>query len=76
MRSKAANPEKFGHTFTDRLVREDERRFLTSVSRSHCYILERKGLYPARRKLHGGRTNYWKLSELLTWLDTQPKVGE
>lgn len=76
MSPKAVNPEKFGQTFTDRLVREDERRYLTSVSRSHAFVLEKKGLFPARRKLGGSRTNCWKLSELLAWLDNQPTVGE
>ncbi|UXI02932.1 helix-turn-helix transcriptional regulator [Photobacterium sp. TY1-4] len=54
--------------FTDRLVREDERRLLTSISRSHCYQLEKQGRFPARIRL-GARSCAWKLSELLAWIE-------
>ena len=60
--------EKTGQTITDRLVREDERRLITSISRSQAYLLEQKGLFPARRKL-GNRSVCWKLSELLAWVE-------
>lgn len=70
MSPKAVNPEKFGQTFTDRLVREDERRMITSVSRSQAHVLEKKGLFPARRKL-GNRSVCWKLSELLEWVESK-----
>lgn len=62
-----------GPNVTDRLVREHERRAITSISRSHAWILEQKGLFPARRKI-GSRSVCWKLSELLEWCDNQPKV--
>ncbi len=75
MSPQTANLEKFRDIVTDRLVREDERRLLTSISRSHAHVLEKKGLFPSRRKL-GNRSVCWKLSELLAWIDNQPKAGE
>lgn len=53
--------------FIDRLVREDERRLITSISRSQAWVLEQKGLYPRRIKL-GSRSVCWRLSSLLEWV--------
>ncbi|PSU02840.1 AlpA family phage regulatory protein [Photobacterium gaetbulicola] len=53
---------------TDRLIRERERRLITSISRSHCYKLEQDDRFPKRVVL-GPRSVAWKLSEILTWLD-------
>jgi predicted DNA-binding transcriptional regulator AlpA len=36
----------------DRLIREPERKRLTSVCRTGAWELEKKGLFPKRRKLH------------------------
>lgn len=49
----------------ERLCREHERRLITTLSRSQAWELERKGLFPKRKKI--GRTNVWLLSELLLW---------
>lgn len=74
MSPKAENPEKFGQVFTDRLVREDERRLITSTSRSQAWILEQKGLFPKRVRL-GNRSVRWKLSELLEFVESRPRVS-
>lgn len=50
----------------DRLVREDERRQITSISRSQTWKLEKEGLFPARKKL-GNSSCAWLLSDLLLW---------
>lgn len=50
---------------SERLCREKERRVITSLSRSQAWELERKGLFPQRKKI--GRTNVWLLSDLLMW---------
>lgn len=54
----------------DRLVREAERRQITSLSRSQAWKLEKEGLFPPRIKL-GRRSVVWKLSDLLKWVDAQ-----
>lgn len=53
---------------SDRLIREDERRFITSISRAQAYELEKKGLFPARIKI-GLRSVAWRLSEIITWVE-------
>ncbi|PQJ84089.1 transcriptional regulator [Photobacterium phosphoreum] len=55
---------------TERLIREDERRLITSISRAQCYQLEKKGLFPARIHL-GARSCAWRLSELLAWIEAR-----
>lgn len=59
----------------DRLVREDERKFITSISRSQAWKLEQQGLFPKRVQL-GIRSVAWKLSELLDWVDTRRGAHE
>lgn len=59
--------------FIDRFVREDERRTITSISRSQAWTLEQKGQFPARYKL-GNRSVVWKLSELIAWMDNQERM--
>ncbi|HCM1204030.1 TPA: AlpA family phage regulatory protein [Vibrio parahaemolyticus] len=58
---------------TDRLIREDERRTLTSISRSQAWVLEQKGLFPKRIRL-GNRSVAWRLSEILEWIETREGV--
>ncbi|EPU6121050.1 transcriptional regulator [Vibrio rotiferianus] len=58
---------------TDRLIREDERRILTSISRSQAWVLEQKGLFPKRIRL-GSRSVAWRLSEVLKWIETREGV--
>ncbi|HIF9279299.1 TPA: helix-turn-helix transcriptional regulator [Photobacterium damselae] len=54
---------------TERLCREKERRHITTLSRTQAWALERKGQFPARKKI--GRTNAWLLSDLLLWVHQQ-----
>ncbi|KFE94310.1 hypothetical protein HB39_15610 [Vibrio parahaemolyticus] len=56
------------------MVREQERRILTGISRSHVFQLERQNLFPKRVKLCGSRSVGWRLSELLQWLENRPRV--
>ncbi len=53
---------------SDHLIREDERRFITSISRAQAYELEKKCLFPARVKI-GQRSVAWRLSEIITWVE-------
>jgi len=55
---------------SDRLVREVERKKITTLSRSQTWVLERKGLHPKRTKL-GHSSVAWLLSDLL-WFIYQP----
>lgn len=57
-----------------RIVREAERRHITSISRTHAWQLEKQGLFPKRIRLNGSRSVGWKLSELLDWLNELPRV--
>lgn len=54
--------------FPDRLVREKERLFITSISRSRAWELEQEGKFPKRVQL-GPRSVAWKLSELVAWVE-------
>ncbi|TKB47571.1 AlpA family phage regulatory protein [Ferrimonas sediminicola] len=59
-------------SFVDRLVREKERKEITSVSRTTAWQLEKLGLYPKRRKLHPTSDAVcWLLSELLEWVQAR-----
>lgn len=58
---------------TERLVRENERQLITSISRSQAWQLEQQGMFPKRRKL-GSRSVCWKLSELLAWVESRSAV--
>ncbi|GIU24058.1 hypothetical protein TUM4644_18220 [Shewanella colwelliana] len=57
----------------DRMVKEKERKLITSVSRSEAFQLERKGLFPSRRKI-SNRSVGWLLSELLEWVSSRDAV--
>ncbi|MFM5091097.1 helix-turn-helix transcriptional regulator [Aeromonas caviae] len=35
----------------DRLVRENERKTITTISRTQAWVLEQKGAFPKRKKL-------------------------
>lgn len=53
----------------DRIVREAERKKITSVSRTTAWALERKGLFPKRRQLYPHSSAIgWLLSELNEWV--------
>lgn len=51
----------------DRIVREKERKIITSVSRTSAWEMEQKGTYPRRRKI-GKAGIGWLLSDLLLWI--------
>ncbi|MCL2918606.1 AlpA family phage regulatory protein [Shewanella litorisediminis] len=57
----------------DRIVKEQERRLITSVSRAEAFQLERKGLFPRRRRI-SNRSVGWLLSELLDWVKSREAV--
>lgn len=57
----------------ERVIREAECRQLTGICRTTRYMMEKEGVFPARRKL-GGRSVGWMLSEILEWQRQQPKV--
>lgn len=63
--------------FEDRLVREKERKTITGISRTACWVLEQKDLFPKRRKLNplGGTGVCWLYSELLDWVHSREIIG-
>jgi len=62
--------------FTDRLVREAERAKITAVSRTSAWALEKKGLFPKRRKLHADSDRVcWLLSELLDFVKSREVIN-
>ncbi|ELD8752778.1 TPA: helix-turn-helix transcriptional regulator, partial [Escherichia coli] len=56
----------YGYT-CDRLVREEERQNITSISRSQAWKLEREGKFPPRKTI-GKKSCGWLLSDLLWWI--------
>ena len=50
-----------------RLVRNPERRRLTGVPTSTCYLLMKQGKFPKPVKLYGSRAGAWVESELIAW---------
>lgn len=59
----------------DRIARERERRQITGVSRTTAYELEKKGMFPRRVELTGGRVG-WRESELDAWVKSRRPAGE
>ncbi|EHW0577209.1 AlpA family phage regulatory protein [Escherichia marmotae] len=51
----------------DRLVRENERKEITSISRSQAWKLEGEGKFPPRKTI-GKKSCGWLLSDLLWWI--------
>ena len=63
------------HHPQDRIVREAERKAITSISRTTAWSLERKGLFPKRRQLYPQSTSVgWLLSELTEWVASRQTV--
>ena len=61
---------------TDRIVREAERKSITSISRTTAWSLERRGLFPKRRQLYPQSTSVgWLLSELTEWVASRQTVN-
>jgi len=52
----------------DRLVREKERQYITSISRSTAWKLEKSGKFPQRKSI-GLKSCGWLLSDLLCWIN-------
>ncbi|WP_318470774.1 AlpA family phage regulatory protein [Photobacterium leiognathi] len=52
----------------DRIIREAERKFITSISRAQAYQLEKQGLFPKRIHL-GSRSVGWRLSDIMDWMN-------
>lgn len=55
------------------LINEQQRQFLTAVSRAHAFQLERQGRFPKRIK-QSVNTNHWKLTEVLAWIRSRPVI--
>ena len=61
---------------TDRIIREAERKRITSVSRTWAWSLEQKGQFPKRRRLNPeGSSCGWLLSEILEWCHSREVVN-
>lgn len=56
---------------SERLVKELERKKITTLSRSKTWELERLGLHPERKKL-GANSVAWLLSDLLWFIHNTP----
>ncbi|HEM6843092.1 TPA: transcriptional regulator [Providencia stuartii] len=54
---------------SERLVRETERKQITSVSNTTWWRLSRKGQVPVAKQV--GTTKSWLLSDLLLWIQHQ-----
>ena len=54
----------------DRIVREEERRKVTGISRSTWWRLERQGQAPKRRQISENAVG-WLESDLRAWLATR-----
>ncbi|WP_235604357.1 helix-turn-helix transcriptional regulator [Photobacterium kishitanii] len=59
----------------NRFIREQERRSITGISRTHTWRLEQQGQFPKRIKL-GTRCVGWKLNELQDWIEKQTAIEE
>lgn len=57
----------------ERLVREDERRKMTGLSRSTVWRLEREGRFPPRKQT-GKNSCAWLMSDLLLWMNERTIV--
>ena len=58
----------------DRIVRERERREFTGIGRTTAWEAEKRGEFPRRVELVGGRVG-WKLSELQEWIASRQPVA-
>ena len=60
---------------SDRLIREEECRQLTGLSRSTRWRLEVNGAFPRRRRISTNSVG-WLESELREWIDARPRCGD
>lgn len=51
----------------ERMVGENERKWLTGVARTTCVSMEARGEFPKRLRL-GGKYVGWRLSEIQAWI--------
>ncbi|HAT3921103.1 TPA: AlpA family phage regulatory protein [Kluyvera ascorbata] len=65
---------KQSYPLAERVIREAECRQLTGICRTSRYMMEKEGLFPARRKL-GGRAVGWLLSEVSEWQKSRCKAA-
>jgi len=63
-------PNKFNNLTQERIVREAERKQLTTISRTQAWVLEQNGLFPKRIKLSSNSIG-WRLSDLLEWIESR-----
>lgn len=75
-KAKPRAPPQFAATLErgDRLIREDECFFLTGLSRTTRWRLEREGKFPKRRQVSDNGVG-WLLSEVLAWRDSRPTAS-
>ncbi len=59
---------------SDRLIREEECRQLTGLSRSTRWRLEVDGAFPRRRRISTNSVG-WLESELREWIDARPRCA-
>ena len=57
----------------DRVIRLTEVQQITGISRASIWRLEKKGLFPSRRRL-SGRAIGWSEKDVQRWLATLPSV--
>ena len=60
---------------SDRIVRENERRHITGLSRTSAWRMERQGQFPRRRRVSNGTVG-WLLSELLEFVASRQRVDQ
>ncbi|WGM00629.1 helix-turn-helix transcriptional regulator [Arsenophonus nasoniae] len=51
----------------DRLIKEEECEWLTSLGRNHRYYLEKRGRFPLKINI-GLQTRLYRLSEVQAWI--------
>lgn len=51
----------------DRVIRDKECRFITSLGKTTIWTLEKDGKFPKRRKV-GPKASGWLLSEVQAWI--------
>jgi len=60
----------------DKIARERERREITGIARTTAWVLEKRGEFPRRVELCGGRVG-WRVSELQRWIESRkPAASE
>lgn len=69
--------EKETHTTQDKFLRRPEVCEMTSLPSSTLTDLIREGHFPKPYKPYtGARLSVWRLSEIINWMDTRPRIDE